>query len=49
LNKIANYLNVPVDSLFRYESDNKILQILRDEKEMHLPGGLYNELQIRMT
>ncbi len=30
-------------------SDNKILQVLREEKEMKLPGGLYHELQVRMT
>ena len=47
--KISEYLNVPVNLLFRYESDNKVLQLLRDEKEMHLSGGLYHELQIRMT
>lgn len=47
--KISDYLNVPVNLLFRYESDNKVLQLLRDEKEMHLSGGLYHELQIRMT
>lgn len=49
LNKIADYLNVTPELLYRIESDNKILQILRDEKEIHLPGGLYHELQIRMT
>ena len=30
-------------------SDNKILQVLREEKEMKLSGGLYHELQVRMT
>ena len=30
-------------------SENKILQILRDEKEINLQGGLYHELQVRMT
>ncbi len=49
LNKIADYLKVKPELLYRIESDNKILQILRDEKEIHLPGGLYHELQIRMT
>lgn len=49
LNKIANYLNVSTESLYHIESDNKILQILRDEKEIRLPGGLYHELQVRMT
>ena len=49
LSKIAEYLNVSPDHLYRIESDNEILQRLRDEKELHLPGGLYHELQIRMT
>ncbi len=49
LNKIADYLEVTPELLYRIESNNKILQILRDEKEIHLPGGLYHELQIRMT
>jgi Fic family protein len=35
--------------IFQIESDNKILQILRDEKEIQLSGGLYHELQVRMT
>jgi len=49
LQKIADYLNVSTESLYRIESDNRILQILRDEKEIRLPGGLYHELQVRMT
>ena len=49
INKISAYLQTPVEKLFRVESDNKILQILRDEKDIRLSGGLYHELQIRMT
>lgn len=49
LQRIADYLNVTPEVLYRIEADNKILQILRDEKEIQLPGGLYHELQIRMT
>lgn len=49
LNRIAGYLNVAPALLCRQESDNKILQILRDEKEIQLSGGLYHELQVRMT
>jgi Fic family protein len=30
-------------------SDNILLQTLRDEKSIHMSGGLYHELQIRMT
>ena len=35
--------------LYREKSDNPILQILRDEKEAKISGGLYHELQVRMT
>lgn len=49
IKKIAKYLDVLPETLFRIESDNRILQILRDEKEMQLSGGLYHELQVRMT
>jgi len=30
-------------------SDNKILQVFREEKELKLSGSLYHELQVRMT
>ena len=35
------------ESLCSY--DNSILQLLREEKEAKISGGLYNELQVRMT
>ena len=35
--------------LYRVISENIILQTLRDEKEFKISGGLYHELQIRMT
>lgn len=47
--KIADYLHVAPEFLYHVESDNMILQRLREEKEIHLPGGLYHELQVRMT
>lgn len=49
LQKIADYLGCERDSLYREISDNPILQILRDEKEAKISGGLYHELQVRMT
>ena len=49
LEKIAAYLECPTDSLCREISDNPILQLLRDEKEAKISGGLYHELQVRMT
>ena len=47
--KIADYLGLSPDAIVREISDNHILQILREEKEMKLSGGLYHELQVRMT
>ncbi len=49
LEKIAAHLGCGVDDLCREISDNTILQILRDEKDVGMSGGLYHELQIRMT
>ncbi len=49
INKIAEYLGKDPILLMKYVSDNKILQLLREEKDIKLPGGLYHELQVRMT
>ena len=49
IKKIADYLDCDPDILCREVSDNHLLQILRDEKEAGISGGLYHELQIRMT
>ena len=49
LEKIALYLDCNVDSLCVKKSDNAILQILREEKESRISGGLYHEMQVRMT
>jgi Fic family protein len=49
LQKIADYLGMDQRLLMKEVSENKILQVLREEKEMKLPGGLYHELQVRMT
>ena len=49
LERIAAYLGCPADALFRRVSGNPILQILREEKEAEVSGGLYHELQVRMT
>lgn len=49
LRKIAGYLNCEPESLAREVSDNALLQILRDEKDAGISGGLYHELQVRMT
>lgn len=49
LQKIAAFLGCEIADLFRYESDNRLLQTLRDEKEAKISGGIYHELQVRMT
>ena len=49
LRKIAEYLGCAPQDLCREVSENTILQLLRDEKEAGISGGLYHELQVRMT
>lgn len=49
LQKIADYLSCDPSLLYRIVSDNPILQQLRDEKDAKISGGLYHELQVRMT
>lgn len=49
LNKIASFLDCPVSELYSVVSDNVLLQTLRDEKSIRMPGGIYHELQVRMT
>ncbi len=49
LQKIADYLSCDPSLLYRIVSDNLILQQLRDEKDAKISGGLYHELQVRMT
>lgn len=49
LQRIADYLRCDSAELMREVSDNIILQTLRDEKEAKISGGLYHELQVRMT
>ena len=47
--RIAAFLDCMPEELCRSVSDNVLLQTLRDEKQIRMPGGLYHELQIRMT
>ena len=49
LEKIAAFLSCDADELYRIVSENPLLQTLRDEKAVRLSGGLYHELQVRMT
>lgn len=49
ISKLCDYFSCIKDELCHIVSDNPILQILREEKEHKISGGLYHELQIRMT
>ena len=49
LEKIAIFFSCSVGELCRNISDNSLLQTLRDEKNIRMSGGLYHELQVRMT
>ena len=49
LKKIADHFSCPVAELCVEVSDNPILQTLREEKNAKISGGLYHELQVRMT
>lgn len=47
--KISSFLNCSPEELYQYVYDNPILQILKEEKDVIISGGLYHELQIKMT
>ena len=47
--KLAAFFSCEPADLVREISDNPILQILREEKAAKISGGLYHELQVRMT
>lgn len=49
LRRIADHLKCAPESLYTVTGKNNILSVLRDEKEAKISGGLYYELQIRMT
>ena len=49
LRKIADYLGCEISELVKIESENALLQLLCDEKEAKISGGIYHELQVRMT
>ena len=49
IRRIAGYLECDPERLCREISGNPVLQILREEKEAGISGGLYHELQVRMT
>ena len=49
MEKLCAYFSCETGELCREVSSNPILQTLREEKEAKISGGLYHELQVRMT
>ena len=49
MEKLAEFLSCSPEELVHEISDNPVLQILREEKDAKISGGLYHELQVRMT
>ncbi|MBO4547907.1 MAG: Fic family protein [Abditibacteriota bacterium] len=49
MEKLCAFFQCPPEALCRRVSDNPVLQILRNEKEAGISGGLYHELQVRLT
>lgn len=47
--KMASFFECNSECLWTEVSDNSILRLLREEKEAKISGGLYHELQVRMT
>ena len=49
MEKLGAFFGCKPGALCREISDNPILQTLREEKDAKISGGLYHELQVRMT
>ncbi len=49
MEKLCGYFSCTAAELCSEVSDNPILQTLREEKAVKISGGLYHELQVRMT
>ena len=49
MDKLCGYFSCTAAELCCEASDNPILQTLREEKAAKISGGLYHELQVRMT
>ena len=49
IEKMCGYFGCEPSDICKEVSNNPILQILREEMEHKISGGLYHELQIRMT
>ena len=49
IGKLCEHFGCTPSDLYTLESDNPILKQLREEKEHRISGGIYHELQVRMT
>lgn len=49
IKRLSEYFGCPPEALFSEICDNAILQVLREEKNAGISGGLYHETQIRLT
>lgn len=49
IEKLCTFFSCNPEDLYNESSNNHILKILKDEKKSKTSGGLYHELQIRMT
>ena len=49
LKRIATFLDCDINDLYSVVYNNRILQILKEEKDAKVSGGLYHELQVKMT
>ena len=49
MEKLCTYFACAPEDLCREVSENPVLQTLREEKDAGISGGLYHELQVRMT
>ena len=49
IRKLCEYFSCSPTDLYILEPDNPILKQLREEKEHKISGGLYHELQVRIT
>ncbi len=49
LKRIADYLSCEADDLYKSVANNPLLRTLQEEKSIQMSGGLYHELQVRMT
>lgn len=47
--RLCEYFDCQESDIYQVVSDNRILQVLREEKQAKISGGLYHETQVRLT